>query len=177
MRRAAVAALALLMAAGAIVEGSPARKDKETLVKAVVRPARVRQGQTFTVEIRARRLRDAGAVAFHLLFDPDLVEPVPSGFSEGPVMGRGGAGTSFLAAPASTGDRIILGLARLGRSAGTQGKGLLCRLTFRAVGDGPAAFAFDQARLTAPDASPLPARFVPGRVQVIPTRPERKVAP
>lgn len=171
MRRLAAAALLL----GAFLGTAPlAGPGKETVIKAVSRPARPRQGQIFTVEIRARHLRDAGSVAFHLVFDPSQVEPVPSGFSEGPVLGRGGARTTFLAAPASTGDRIIVGLARLGSTRGAGGKGPLCRLAFRAVGDGPVAFAFDQARVTDPAAVPIPVRFLPGHADVIPGRPGRK---
>lgn len=144
------------------------------VLRIVPRPGSPIEGAVFTIEVRVSRLRDAGAVAFHLLYDPEMVEPLPSAFTEGGVMRRGGASTSFLAAPASTGERLMLGIARLGRGEGARGDGLLCRLAFRALRAGPAEFAFDRAAVTTPAAVSIPASFRPGHVLIRPSRPERK---
>ncbi len=135
-------------------------------IRAVVRPRHVRPGDLVTVEVVGRRLRNIGAVAFHLVFDPSLLEPVPEGFTEGPLLRRGGARTVFLARPASTGDRILLGVTRLGAPQGARGDGTLCRLTFRALEPGATSVVFDRARITRPDARERRARFVPGRIVI-----------
>lgn len=180
----------------------PAEGSAAPTVRAVVSPGQVQEGRLFTVQIWARNLRGTGAAAFHLVYDPELVEPVPSGFTEGTALRHGGVATSFMAAPASTGDRIMVGLARLGRkragassitagAAGNRGRitartarrgrpaatregGLLCTLTFRALKTGPATFVFDRARLTTGDAVPLQATFHPGRGEILPARPARR---
>ncbi len=139
-------------------------------IRAVARPAKVRAGDIFTVEIRARGMKGAAAVAFHLVYDPALVIPVMSGSTEGPLLGRGGARTSFLVRAGSTGDRVILGIARLGAERSGSGKGLLCRLTFRAVAAGTALLAFDQAQVTDPAAGTISATFQPGSLLVVPGR-------
>ncbi|HXI04624.1 MAG TPA: cohesin domain-containing protein, partial [Candidatus Saccharimonadales bacterium] len=146
----AIAALLSAAAPGAATAGTTGPGQRTSTVRAVVRPATIREGQVFTVEVRGSDLDDATALSAHLVYDPALVEPLPSGFTEGPLLRRGGAATSFLARPATTGDRVILGIARLGREPGARGQGLFCTLAFRALKAGSGTLVFDRARLTGP---------------------------
>ncbi len=171
-----VGALRILLAAMALAvlhvtgPAAGATATKQPTIRAIAHPAKVQAGETFTVDIRARRMKGAAAVAFHLVYDPALVVPVMSGSTEGPLFGRGGARTSFLARAGSTGDRVVLGIARLGAGGSGASKGLLCRLTFRAVSNGTALLAFDQAQVSNPVAGTIPATFQPGSLLVGPGR-------
>jgi len=161
--RASIVIAALIAGSIGLSDG---RGDATPAVRAVVRPQQVRAGDRITVEIAARGLRGAGAVAFHLVFDPSLLEPVPEGFTEGAFLRQGGASTSFLASPASTGERIFVGIARLGASRGARGSGPLCRLTFRALAPGTTSVLFDRASVTSPSGGPRATRFVPARLVI-----------
>jgi hypothetical protein len=177
-RRIGLALLASLLVPGGLVElgARPARVSGAPTpsIRMVARPARLQVGRVFTVEIRARHLRDAGALAFHLVYDPAMIEPVPEGFTEGTLLRRNGARTSFLARPASTGDRVMVGIARLGDPRGTRGRGHVCRLTFRALRPGESAIVFDRARLSDPQAREIQATFQPVTIRVSPGRQGRK---
>jgi hypothetical protein len=119
-----------------------------------------------TIHVTARGLRGASAVAFQLEYDPALVAPVTEAFQEGRLLGRDGAATSFLARPATTGDRIVVGISRLGAGPGARGDGTLCRLAFRALREGTASFSFAKERVMGPDLSERRARFVAGPVRI-----------
>jgi len=159
---------------------SAAARPAPATIRALAHPARVAAGGTITVEISARGLKDAGGAAFHLVFDPSFMEPLPAGALEGALLRQGGAATSFMAQPASTGDRVIVGLTRLGARRGVHGGGVLCRIAFRALRPGATAVAFDRAHLMGPDASDREARFQPARI-IIDGRPpaprEKEAAP
>jgi hypothetical protein len=122
-------------------------------------PARPRAGGTFTVDVVARAGAAATSAAFHVVFDPTLVEPVPSGFREGGWLKRGGAQTSFLATTATAGDRVVVGVARLAPAGGAKRGGTVCRLVFRALAPGSTALAFDRAHVTSADGSEVSLRF------------------
>lgn len=184
LRRASAAALGLCLGAllhlstavnpsgsGETVAAATAAAPRVTrkplpAIRAFVRPKVVRPGDLVTVRITGRNLRNVGAVAFHLVFDPRVLEPVPEGFTEGNLLRRDGARTIFLAKPASTGERIMVGVTRLGERRGARGEGTLCRLTFRALAPEATSVVFDHARMTRPDASEHTTRFVPARVVI-----------
>src|SRR2546427_12488915 len=71
-------------------------------LKAVPRPAHAAEGEVFTIEIIVHGGRNVGAAAFHVVYDPSRMTPVPSEFREGAWMKQGGATTEFLATSAST---------------------------------------------------------------------------
>lgn len=137
---------------------APSRSSSTTTITARIRPKRVRAGDAFTVEVVAHDASNVSAIFFHLVFDPALVVPVPDGFAEGGWFHRNHATTRFLARPASSGERILVGLARLG-PGGAGGAGVVCRLTFRALAAGDTALAFDRAGLTSPGGAEIPSRF------------------
>ncbi len=170
--RSACRHVALLALASAIAATSCSEADAATtgpsIVRLVVQKERIREGDLFTVEVRGRRMKKAAAVAFHLVYDPALVVPVMSGVAEGTVLSRGGAPTSFLTRAASTADRVLIGIARLTSEGSARGKGLLCRLTFRAVGAGTASLVFDRAQVSDASAGSLPADFRPLSVRIHP---------
>ncbi len=118
-----------------------------------------RVGGTMIVDVVSEAGAGATTAAFHVVFDPALLEPVPSEFREGGWLKRGGAATSFLAAAASTGDRVIVGVARLAPSTGARRGGTVCRLAFRALAAGPTALAFDSAHVTSAGGTEVSLRF------------------
>jgi len=167
-RVAIAAAAALLLAVPAAADGRAS--EPQPRIQAVIRPARVPVGGLLTVEVAAVGLRNAGAVSFHLVYDPSRLEPVPSGFGEGALFKERGARTRFLARPAATGDRVIVGLTRLGNGRGAEGAGVVARLVFKSLAPGKATVAFDRGEVTDPRARPTPARFLPGDVFVLPVK-------
>lgn len=164
-RLAAFLLLAPSMLPGARPEAGEAR-EATPVIRAVFQPSRVEEGGLVQVEVRARGLRKAGAVSFHLVYDPTRLAPVETGTSEGGIFRRDGARTRFLSRQASTGDRIIVGLSRLGRGRGARGDGLVARFVFRALASGATSVVFDQAELSDPAAREIPARFLPGDLLV-----------
>lgn len=138
----------------------------QATIRALPRPKRVNAGEVFTIEVSAHRGRGAAAAAFHLVYDPLLVEPVPSDFREGGWLKQGRSPTSFLARTASTGDRVLVGVTRLGAPRGVRKDGTVCRLSFRALAPGATAIVFDRAHLTSAGGSELNARFLPARLTI-----------
>ncbi len=135
--------------AGAVVWISPSR----------ARPA---VGGKFHLDVRIRGAEGIASVPFTLLFDPAAIEFVEGSGREGSFLRRDGAPTVFLAtgSPAGGGaGRVTVGLSRIGGTGGAVGRGLICRLTFRAKRAGPTTVSFSRARLLDPEASPQPARF------------------
>jgi len=149
-------------ALGAGDDGAPLPRIHATFI-----PSRVQVGGLVTLEVRASGLRGAGSASFHLVYDPTRLAPVPSGSSEGRLFRRDGSRTRFLAQASSTGDRIIVGLTRLGRRRGARGDGIVARFVFRSLSPGLATVVFDQAEIADPGAKPMPARFLPGDLLVM----------
>ena len=146
---------------------SASRGATTTTVTARIRPKRVRAGDPFTVEIVAHGATNVSSVFFHLVFDPALVVPVPGGFAEGPWLRRDHASTRFLARPASSGERVFVGLSRLS-PGGAGGAGVACRLTFRALAAGDTAIAFDRAGLSSPGGAEVASRFTGSTLKIRP---------
>jgi len=138
-------------------------------LKALSRPVHAAEGEIFTIEIAVRGGHNVAAAAFHVVYDPSRVTPVPAEFREGAWMKQGGAATEFLAAPASTGDRVLVGYSRLGAPRGARGGGVICRLRFKALIAGETAVGFDRAHLTTVSGSDLQLRIVPARVIITAT--------
>jgi len=129
---------------------------------------RIHEGDLFSVVVHVRGARDVGGAAFHVVYDPTRVKPIAASFTEGPWMRQGGASTSFLAAPASTGDRVVVGNTRLGSPRGARSRGVICRLTFRAVAAGPTAIGLDRAHLTDPRGLESSSESKPASLEILP---------
>ncbi len=167
------AGAASLLLVAAVVAGVARAAGPEAIVRAVVRESSPRPGSTVTVLVRIEAADGVGSVPFALLYDPAILEFVPSRSTEGPFLRRDGASTTFLIAPAASRQgiaSIVVGHSRLGSRAGAGGRGVLCRLTFRARAPGVSSLAFQRAAVLDPDAAPLPARFVGASVAVRPAR-------
>jgi hypothetical protein len=106
---------------------------------------------------------DAASVPFHVVFNPAVLRFERG--DEGPFLSGGGQ-TAFFASPTSTGERVVVGLSRLGAEQGVSGSGELCRLQFTAIGAGDTALAFDRAKIRGVRNTILPASFAPARVTV-----------
>lgn len=119
-------------------------------------------GTTFNVYVRIRGAENVGSVPFTLLYDPALVQFISAESREGGFLRRDGSSTSFLAVGGSTpagSTGVIVGLSRLRPDVGVRGKGILCKLTFRARAPGSCRLSFQRASALDPKASPLAARF------------------
>lgn len=157
MKGAARSVLLFVVAAAALAPAVAATAR----VRAVPATGTVRAGSTVTVDIRISRSHDVGSVPFTLHYDPAILEFLPASPVEGGFLRRNGAATSFLAtAPSGTrSGTIVVGLSRLGQTAGAGGKGTLCRLTFRARAPGIAAVRFGRGAVLDPSARPMAAVF------------------
>jgi hypothetical protein len=106
---------------------------------------------------------DAASIPFHVVFNPAVVR-FESG-EEGSFLSGGGQ-TAFFASPTSTGERVVVGLSRLGPEQGASGSGELCRLRFTTIGAGDSALAFERAKVRDTSNKILPASFAPTKVSV-----------
>ena len=83
-------------------------------------------------------------------------------------MGEDGTATVFLVADTGGSGELVVGLSRLGNSAGADGSGLLATIQFTALSPGSSDFALTAARVNDPQAQTLPATF--GVVQLFDTK-------
>lgn len=145
---------------------------KTPILKAVVSKDAIRVGGTVTVAVRISRARGVSSVPFTIYFDPKILEFVEGSGIEGNFLRHDGAATRFLAAPgpASRGGGVVVGLSRLAPAGGIRGKGLLCKLKFRAVGPGTTPITFSRASALDPTASSLAVTFKGTSVRVRPSR-------
>ncbi len=116
-------------------------------------------GGRLSMEIHIFAAHNVGSVPFHLVFNPGVLR-FEAG-REGPFMSRDGRATAFFAAPTSSGDRVVVGLSRLGRGDGADGSGLLCTLDFEVTGSGPAGMTFQRAKVRNAENQIVPAFFEP----------------
>ncbi|HEY3176443.1 MAG TPA: cohesin domain-containing protein [Candidatus Polarisedimenticolia bacterium] len=164
-------ALLLLGLAGPFESSAPLAASGAR-VRAVPAARAIAIGETVVVTVRIEGARDVGSTPFTLHFDPAILEFVAGSAVEGSFLGRDGTATSFLAAPgpASRGGGVVVGLSRLRAGRGAQGKGVLCRLTFRARSPGITPVSFARANVLSPAASPLPVAFKATAIEVRPAR-------
>lgn len=142
---------------------------RRPVVRAEIARRVARVGTTVVVTIQIQDARDVGSVPFTLLYDPTVLELLPAAAKEGPFLRRDRAATTFLvssgSAPgAATG--VIVGLSRLGSERGARGRGVLCRLSFRAHAPGTSAISFSRAAILDPKALPLAGDFKGASVTV-----------
>jgi hypothetical protein len=102
-------------------------------------------GDRVTLHVRILNGKDVGSVPFHVVYDPQVL--VFEGGVEEAFLGSDGRETAFFAAPTSSGDRVVVGLSRLGRGDGIAGTGELCVLHFTAIAPGDAGLAFERAKI------------------------------
>ena len=140
------------------------------VIKATLDTSAVRLGSTITVTIRINRARNVGSVPFTLLYDPAILEYVETTSHEGGFLRQNRATTSFVArgGPLSRGGGVVVGLARLNPARGADGKGVLCRLTFRAIAPGLSPLTFSRAALLDPASQPIGASFTGTTIRVRP---------
>lgn len=166
--RIAAAALLVMAAIGpdpSLIEAA----SRRPLVRATVGRRVARVGAAVTVTIQIQDARDVGSVPFTLLYDPAILELLPASTSEGPFMRRDGTATTFLVSPGSApgaASGVIVGLSRLGAGRGARGRGVLCRLSFRARAPGVSALAFSRAAILDPEALALDGEFMGATVTV-----------
>ncbi|MFQ5702113.1 MAG: cohesin domain-containing protein [Acidobacteriota bacterium] len=156
--------LIALLASGWVGTGALPAASSDDAVHVWMSPTRTRprEGSLFSVYIRIRNARQVGSVPFSVVFDPEILEYVPSRSREGSFLRRDGAATVFLAT-AGTGRSglagVSVGLSRLRSDRGVSGRGILCKLTFRAKAPGTSRLDFTRARVLGPRAQPLVSVF------------------
>lgn len=111
-------------------------------------------GQQVILNITIQGARDLTSAPFHLVFNQSVLQYVSG--EQGPFLGSDGRQVLFMAAPVSSGGRIVVGLSRLGPGAGISGNGLLCRMVFRVIRSGDAGIGLDQVVLWNSALQPVP---------------------
>jgi hypothetical protein len=134
------------------------------VVQMIPSAERVLVGQQVTVSVQIASGTDVGHVPFHLTFDPTVLS-FESGL-EGQFLASDGWQTVFFASPATDGNRIVVGLSRLGAAEGIDGGGVLCTLIFSAIGPGNAQLGFQSQKVKDSQNRVVPSLFVAGSVIV-----------
>ena len=142
-------------------------------VSAIPSRSELAVGQIVTVTVRIKGAIGVSSVPFTLAYDPSILEFVPSASEEGTFLSSDGTSTSFLAVGSRRpegGTAVVVGLSRLRSDAGVTGRGVLCRLTFRARAPGVATLSFLRASVLDAGSSPLESVFKDTAVTVRPGR-------
>lgn len=102
------------------------------------------EGATVTVGVYAQDLADAYGLSFTLVWNPLLFQYMSA--AEGSFLSTGGTATTFLTSLENGQQgRLVVGISRLGQVAGATGSGLVCTVTFQAVGTGETGLSYEQA--------------------------------
>lgn len=115
-------------------------------------------GDTIVAQVLVEDGENVGAIAFHLVYDEDVLHFVRPA-DEGPWMGADGTNTVFLAVEVASGGELVVGHSRLGNPIGASGSGLLATFEFFALSPGSGGFEFSAASVRDPQAYFLPAVF------------------
>lgn len=142
---------------------APAPSPTNARVMMVAEPAQVRIGSSLVLHVLIEGASGAASVPFHVIFNPAVLRF--EGGEEGSFLSGGGQ-TAFFASPTSTGNRVVVGLSRIGGDQGVSGSGELCRLRFTVIGAGEAGLAFDRAKVRGVSNAILAASFISQRVLV-----------
>jgi len=117
----------------------------------------VRVGDRLLVHVNITRSDDVGHVPFHIDYDATVLRFEQA--VEGTFLNQDGNATIFLTAPNRSGDSVAVGLSRLGGKVGVAGDGELCRLAFRAIGEGDTRLGFSQATVRDGTNREVPVEF------------------
>jgi general secretion pathway protein D len=99
----------------------------------VVSPVQTQVGATFQVTVRATNAHDLFGVPLQMQFDPKVVSLV--GVDTGDLLGRDGQAVALSHRDDGQG-AVTMSLARPPNTAGVNGDGSLCVLTFKAIAPG-----------------------------------------
>jgi general secretion pathway protein D len=121
----------------------------------------VTAGDVFEVRVQAEAGQPVSHLPLSLSFDPAVlaVEKVDAGDF------LGGAGEAQVMSDFGRPGALVIGASRLGKVPGIKGKGIVARITFRAVATGSSAVSFDAKALDV-DLRPLAVRARPAQVEV-----------
>ena len=136
---------------------SPSPESETTQVFLRTKLESVEVGTEVVVRVEIEAPSEVVSVPFHLLFDTGVLEYKSA--SEGTFLNKDGGTTAFLVSALDSGDRVVVGASRLGAAGGIKGKGVLCELTFVAVGAGDASLRFDRAKVFGLEREPKPSTF------------------
>ena len=140
--------------------------DRPLLVRLATLESDYAVGETISVEVLIDEAENVQSVAFHLLFDQDVIQYILPAI-EGPFLGSDGARTLLLSTETEDGGEVIVAMSRLGTGVGVDGSGLLLTFNFLAVSPGDCGFVFDGATVKDPSARDLGAHFASASVSVI----------
>jgi hypothetical protein len=124
-------------------------------------------GETVVVEVTISNAANVGSVAFHLVYNDDVLQFLAPA-AEGPFMGSDGTATVFLAAEAGGRGEVVVGMSRIGAPQGVSGAGTLATFRFLATGLGTCDLRFTGLGVKDPQARVLPALFRLATVDVVP---------
>ncbi len=132
-------------------------------VRLVPTSSPVREGDSVILEVRIDAAAGIRSAPFHLLYPADLVE-----FEDGNPESFLGKEEDLLFLADGAPGRLFVALTAMTPGEGRSGSGKLCRLRFRAMRSGVAAFRFEDAHLFASHQQEIRGRFMPGNVEIIP---------
>jgi hypothetical protein len=134
----------------------------------IVPESRVRVSDMMDVEITIREAKGVAAIAFHLHYDPNVIDFVEPAV-EGPFLGQGGSiDTMLLAREVIAGGEVVVGNASIGPSPGASGAGTVVKLRFVAQRAGATPLTFSAARIFNPMVEELPSQFGTAMIRVEP---------
>jgi general secretion pathway protein D len=112
----------------------------------IAAPSSVTVGKQFNLDIKISDVKDLANAPFVLSYDPIFVDFVS--ISEGTLMKKDGAATTFSSKADNASGTVTVTLVRAPGSSGVSGGGTLATASFRAKNQGPASFAFRNAAFT-----------------------------
>jgi general secretion pathway protein D len=104
----------------------------------VVSPAQTQVGSTFQVTVRASNAHDLFGVPLQMQFDPKVLSLV--NVDSGDLLGRDGQAVALSHRDDGQG-AVTMSLSRPPKTAGVNGDGPLCVLTFKAIAPGNSSLA------------------------------------
>ena len=100
----------------------------------ILGPESVEEGETITFIVGAEYLHEAAQATIRLFYNPEALEFLSA--EEGTLLSADGGVTLFLASTTALPGHVELVVSRLPRTGGVTSGGILCRVTFLAIGPG-----------------------------------------
>ncbi|MEM7049418.1 MAG: secretin N-terminal domain-containing protein [Acidobacteriota bacterium] len=156
-----VVTTSMLAEASDSASGNAASGASEVRLWLAPRWLTVLPGDVFEVRVQAEAARPISHLPLALSFDSEVLalEKIEAGDF------LGGASEAEVLADSSQAGRVVIGASRLGAVPGVEGQGTVARLTFRALGEGPAWVDFLDAEAMDPQLAPLATR-VTGKARI-----------
>ncbi len=153
--------MAMALLTGPVLLVPEPMSASETVISVEPQENFVTPGDTLTITIQATEASDLGAFEFFLAFDPSVLQF--TAVEAGDFLTSTGRRLVPLGPELRTG-QLAYGGATYGDEPGSNGGGVLARITFQVVGAGTSSLRFERLIITDTAANVLPVRGVDGQV-------------